>query len=102
VSLLHGDLWSGNVLVTGDGVPALVDPAAYRGHREVDLAMMHLFGGFEAAVFEAYEAAWPLGPGFRERREPWYRLYPLLVHLHLFGAGYLRGIESAVVQLERS
>ncbi len=101
LSLLHGDLWSGNVVVTGDGTPALVDPAVYRGHREVDLAMMRLFGGFGTEVLEAYRGRWPSPPGFEKLREPWYRLYPLLVHLHLFGTGYLSGIDAAVSRLER-
>ena len=86
-SLLHGDLWSGNVRPGADGAPWLVDPAAYRGHREVDLAMTRLFGGFSARFRAAYAEAWPLLPG-HEGREPAYRLYPLLVHVALFGGGY--------------
>ncbi|HEX5725290.1 MAG TPA: fructosamine kinase family protein, partial [Longimicrobiaceae bacterium] len=87
-SLLHGDLWSGNVLATTAG-PALVDPAVYRGHREVDLAMAELFGGFDAAFHAAYAEAAPLRPGYREARRGVYQLYPLLVHAVLFGGGYV-------------
>lgn len=85
-SLLHGDLWNGNVLVTTRG-PALIDPAAHHGDRECDLAMMRLFGGFPEAVFDAYREAWPPAAGWRER-EPAYRLYHLLNHQLLFGGGY--------------
>lgn len=87
-SLLHGDLWYGNVHPLADGTPALVDPASYFGHREADLAMAELFGGFDPAFFRAYEEAWPLLPGYRDRRRPVYQLYYLLVHVNLFGAGY--------------
>lgn len=86
-SLLHGDLWSGNVLFARDGEPVLIDPAVYVGHREADLAMADLFGGFPGAFREAYEDAWPLQPG-HPRRRPAYQLYPLLVHARLFGGGY--------------
>ena len=95
LSLLHGDLWSGNALITLGGEPALVDPAVYRGHREVDLAMMELFGGFAPEVFSAYRELRPLQPGYPEIRRPLYQLYPLLVHLNLFGTGYLRRVEAA-------
>jgi protein-ribulosamine 3-kinase len=86
-SLLHGDLWSGNVVSAG-GEPALIDPAVYRGHREVDLAMAELFGGFDARFYAAYEEAWPLLPGYREARRAVYQLYYLLVHVNLFGGSY--------------
>lgn len=87
-SLLHGDLWSGNVLFSPGGRPALVDPAVYHGHREADLAMAALFGGFGPAFRSAYQEAWPLLPG-HEARRPAYQLYPLLVHARLFGGGYV-------------
>ncbi len=93
MSLLHGDLWNGNHLFTADG-PALIDPAVYRGHSEVDLAMMALFGGFRAQVVEAYDAVRPPEPGRRERRAL-YQLYPLLVHVELFGEGYATRTEAA-------
>lgn len=84
---LHGDLWAGNHLFDAQGIPYLIDPAVYAGHREVDLAMMRLFGGYDARVFEAYAEAWPLAAGWRSR-VGLYQLYPLLVHLNLFGASY--------------
>ena len=82
-ALLHGDLWTGNVLVDGPRVAALIDPACYRGHAEVDLAMPTLFGASGAAFWDAY----PVAPGWAERR-PIYRLWPAIVHLLLFGEGY--------------
>lgn len=85
--LLHGDLWGGNVLVSAHGIPHLVDPAVYHGHREVDLAMLDLFGSPGAAFMDAYQERLPLTPGFHERRSA-YQLYPLLVHVNLFGGGY--------------
>jgi fructosamine-3-kinase len=85
---LHGDLWSGNVMAGADGAPLLVDPAAYGGHREVDLAMLRLFGAPGPSFLPAYEdAGLPLADGHRERVEL-YQLLPLLVHAVLFGGGY--------------
>jgi fructosamine-3-kinase len=84
---LHGDLWSGNAVRGADGRTWLVDPAVYGGHREVDLAMMRLFGGFAPRCFDAYEEAAPLAPGWAER-VALYQIYPLLVHVNLFGIGY--------------
>lgn len=95
-SLLHGDLWSGNVLAVGSGEPALVDPAAYRGHREVDLAMAELFGGFPAGFLAAYRESWPLAPGYGEARRGVYQLYYLLVHVNLFGGGYVPQTAAAL------
>jgi len=86
-ALIHGDLWSGNVHVAAGGRPALIDPAAYYGHREAELGMMTLFGGFSPRVFEAYDEAYPLEHGWRERNGL-YQLYHLLNHLNLFGLGY--------------
>lgn len=85
---LHGDLWGGNALYDDRGTPCLIDPAVHGGHREVDLAMMRLFGGFGERVFEAYNEAWPLAPGADERVEL-YQLYPVLVHVNLFGGSYV-------------
>jgi fructosamine-3-kinase len=93
-SLLHGDLWSGNAHACTAGV-ALVDPAVYRGHREVDLAMADLFGGFPAAFWDAYQEAWPLQPDALARR-PIYQLYFLLVHVNLFGHGYVERTRTAL------
>jgi len=87
-SLLHGDLWSGNVLAMESGQAAFIDPAPYEGHREVDLAMTELFGGFDADFYAAYEEGWPLLPGYRELRRHVYQLYYLLVHVNLFGGSY--------------
>jgi fructosamine-3-kinase len=84
---LHGDLWAGNVLANTDGVPYLIDPAAYGGHREMDLAMLRLFGGPSERCFSAYAEAFPLADGHPERVELW-QLFPLLVHAVLFGGGY--------------
>lgn len=92
-SLLHGDLWGGNYLVDRYGDPVLVDPAAYYGHREADLAMTGLFGGFSPAFYRAYQEEWPLEPGF-DRRRDLYNLYHLLNHLNLFGSGYLAGCQA--------
>ena len=86
---LHGDLWTGNVLADHDGRPWLIDPAAYGGHREVDLAMLDLFGVIPARTAAAYHEVAPLAPGWRERLPLW-QLFPLLVHAVLFGASYLR------------
>lgn len=85
-SLLHGDLWGGNVLISV-GEAVVIDPAVYFGHREVELAFTELFGGFSRAFYEAYDEMWPLPSEHRER-VPLYQLYPLLVHLNLFGEAY--------------
>jgi len=89
---LHGDLWSGNVMAGTDGRPWLIDPAAYGGHREVDLAMLRLFGSPSERVFAAYEEHSPLADGWRERVEI-YQLLPLLVHALLFGGSYVASAE---------
>lgn len=86
-ALVHGDLWAGNRLIDAGGRNWLIDPASFWAHREVDLAMMQLFGGFGADSFTAYDAAYPLEPGWRER-VAWYQLPPLLVHAILFGGSY--------------
>jgi fructosamine-3-kinase len=86
---LHGDLWTGNVLADRDGRPWLVDPAAYGGHREMDFAMLELFGAVPARTSAAYEEITPLAHGWRERIPLW-QLFPLLVHADLFGGGYVR------------
>lgn len=88
---VHGDLWSGNVMCGPDGTPVLVDPAAYAGHGEVDLAMMRLFGGFDPRVEAAYHELRPALPGLSDRLRV-LQLYPLLVHVNLFGGGYSRQV----------
>jgi fructosamine-3-kinase len=95
---LHGDLWGGNMIADDGGAPCLIDPAAYAGHREVDLAMMRLFGGFGPRVFAAYDEAFPLSDGHQER-VPLYQLYFLLVHVNLFGGSYVSGVERALSSL---
>jgi fructosamine-3-kinase len=92
---LHGDLWGGNWIADKVGTPYLIDPAVYGGHREIDLAMMRLFGGFGARVFRAYAETYPLAPG-SEERVGLYQLYPLLAHVVMFGAGYVGQLESAL------
>jgi len=92
---LHGDLWGGNLLVDETGAPCLIDPAVHGGHRELDLAMMRLFGGFGGRVFDAYHEAHPLAPGHDER-VPLYQLYYLLVHVNLFGGSYVASVERAL------
>lgn len=93
---LHGDLWSGNVMVGPDGSPWLIDPSAYGGHREIDLAMLQLFGSPGPAFFAAYEEVSPLADGWRDR-VALYQLLPLLVHAVLFGGSY----GAAAVQAAR-
>jgi fructosamine-3-kinase len=95
---LHGDLWGGNLLCDDRGAPVLIDPAVYGGHREIDLAMMRLFGGFGARVFDAYDEAAPLADGHGER-VTLYQLYPLMVHVNLFGGSYVGSVESALDRL---
>ncbi|MBK6336107.1 MAG: fructosamine kinase family protein [Betaproteobacteria bacterium] len=86
-SLLHGDLWGGNAGALATGEPVIFDPAVYYGDREADLAMTELFGGFGRPFYAAYEAAWPLPPGYPRRRRL-YNLYHVLNHANLFGGGY--------------
>lgn len=87
-SLLHGDLWSGNYGMDEQGQPVIFDPAVYYGDREADIAMTELFGGFGADFYHAYDAAWPLDPGYSTRKTL-YNLYHILNHVNLFGGGYL-------------
>ncbi|MGF7149268.1 fructosamine-3-kinase [Sphingomonas zeicaulis] len=93
-SLLHGDLWGGNVLVDGDRISGLIDPACYHGDREVDVAMLTLFDQPPSRFFEAMA----LDAGWRDRL-PVYRLWPLLVHLRLFGAGYAGAVDAELDRL---
>jgi protein-ribulosamine 3-kinase len=95
-SLLHGDLWVGNAGLLPDGTPIVFDPAVHYGDRECDLAMAALFGGFGTAFFDAYEATWPLAPGWELRRS-FYQLYHVLNHALLFGGHY---IETARRRIE--
>ncbi len=93
--LLHGDLWNGNVLSGLDGNAWLIDPAIYFGFRETDIAMTYLFGGFDTAFYDSYNAEQPLLPDWKERTKL-FQLYPLLVHLNLFGTGYLGGVKTTL------
>jgi fructosamine-3-kinase len=92
---LHGDLWAGNRLVDDQGRSWLVDPAAHGGHREFDLAMMRLFGGFGPACFQAYEERHPLAPGW-EGRVALHQIAPLVVHAIKFGGGYVPSARAAI------
>jgi fructosamine-3-kinase len=95
---LHGDLWSGNVLADVDGRPWLIDPAAYGGHREIDLAMLDLFGRVPARTLSSYDEVHPLADGWRDRVGLW-QLFPLLVHAVLFGGGYLAQSRDLALRL---
>lgn len=97
---LHGDLWTGNVLADRAGRPWLIDPAAYGGHREMDLAMLDLFGHIPRRTAAAYEEVAPLAEGWRSRVGLW-QLFPLLVHAVLFGGGYQRQAHDLAVRLAR-
>jgi fructosamine-3-kinase len=92
---LHGDLWHGNVLADAGGQPWLIDPSAYGGHREVDLAMLRLFGAPSDRVFDAYQEAAPLAAGWQERVPLW-QLLPLLVHAVLFGGSYRMAVRQTL------
>ncbi len=94
-ALLHGDLWNGNYMIADKGTACLIDPAVYFGHREMDLGMSKLFGGFSNGFYAAYHNAYPLEKGWQERTDIC-NLYPLLVHLILFGKSYLWDIERVV------
>lgn len=94
-ALLHGDLWSGNFLCAQNGMPVVFDPAVYYGHREMDIAMTKLFGGFNAKFYSAYNEVWPLENNWKERVDLC-NLYPLLVHLNLFGGTYLKQIQATL------
>jgi fructosamine-3-kinase len=88
-ALLHGDLWSGNFMATTNGHACLYDPAVYYGHREMDIGMSRLFGGFDRRFYEAYHYHYPLQPGWQQRL-PLTQLYPVLVHALLFGGHYVQ------------
>jgi fructosamine-3-kinase len=94
---IHGDLWSGNFIATSNNNAVFIDPAVYYGHREVDLAMSLLFGGFSDIFYTTYNEVYPLEKGFNSRKDI-YNLYPLLIHLNLFGKSYLQSIKTIVSQ----
>ena len=98
-SLLHGDLWSGNILFNIKGA-TLIDPAIYFGDREMELAFIKLFDTFGETFFEAYEEVHPLSDDFYETKVPLYQIYPLLVHVALYGGGYVGQLEQVLKKLK--
>ncbi len=98
-ALLHGDLWKGNFLAMSNGHVALFDPAVHYGHREMDLGMAQLFGGFDPSFYDAYVNAYPLEPGFESRKEL-LQLYPLLAHLLLFGGPYYKLVKKVLEKFQ--
>ena len=96
-SLIHGDLWAGNYMTDENGNPVVIDPATCYAHREMDLAMMKMFGGYSSRIFEIYDENYPLESQWRSRIKL-YQLYYLLVHLNLFGSGYLSSVENIIRQ----
>jgi fructosamine-3-kinase len=100
-SLLHGDLWAGNAGQLATGEPVIFDPAVYYGDREADLAMTELFGGFGRAFYAGYESAWPLPPGYPQRRTL-YNLYHVVNHVNLFGGSYLGQAQVMIADLLRA
>lgn len=97
-SLLHGDLWSGNIAFDSEHQPVIFDPAVYYGDRETDLAMTELFGGFSTGFYAAYNEVWPLDSGYSSRRTL-YNLYHILNHLNIFGGGYANQARGMINQL---
>ncbi len=95
-SLLHGDVWTTNVLAQGDTITGFIDPAIYYGHPEIELAFTTLFGTFSQPFFDHYQTLRPLAAGFFEERRDIYNLYPLLVHVRLFGGGYVHSVERTL------
>lgn len=98
-ALLHGDLWGGNFMVGPEGQPVLIDPAVYYGHREMELAFTTMFGGFSGQFYEAYNHLYPLAKGFNERKAL-YNLYPVMVHVNLFGGPYLDDLKQIIKQFQ--
>lgn len=94
-ALIHGDLWSGNFMVNSIGEACIFDPATYYGHREVDIAMSRLFGGFSAIFYDAYNEFYPMEKGWESRVDV-FNLYPLLIHVNLFGGGYVSSVRQII------
>lgn len=92
-ALLHGDLWNGNYMTSPEGKACIFDPSVYYGHREMDIAMARLFGGFDQEFYKAYNEQYPLEKGWQDRLDIC-NLYPLLVHINLFGGSYLSQVKS--------
>lgn len=93
-SLLHGDLWAGNMLIDGDTISAFIDPAISYGHQEMDLAFIDLMGGLDPVFFDAYANLHPIDKGFWSERKYLYQLWPLLVHVRLFGGAYADQVDT--------
>jgi fructosamine-3-kinase len=100
-SLLHGDLWSGNMAYGPSGEPVVFDPATYCGDREAEFGLAEMFGGFGDDFWSAYEAEWPLDPGYSTRKLL-YRLYHTLNHFNIFGSGYGSAAEGIIGRLLRT
>jgi fructosamine-3-kinase len=98
-SLVHGDMWGGNLIASGNEVKALIDPAIYYAEAETELAFATLFGCFGRDFFDAYNEIRPIKPGFFETRRYLYNIYPLLVHVRLFGRSYLAQLDSCLMAL---
>lgn len=96
-SLIHGDLWSGNLIVNHKGLPCVIDPAIYYGHRESDIAMTKLFGGFPISFYDTYQSCLPMEKGWEERI-PIHQLYPLLIHVNLFGMSYASQLRNIITR----
>ncbi|MBE9491284.1 MAG: fructosamine kinase family protein [Bacteroidetes bacterium] len=96
-SLIHGDLWSGNYIVGALGQAVIIDPAVYYGHREMDIGMSRLFGVFGNAFYNAYNQEYPMKEGWKERIDIC-NLYPLMVHVNLFGSGYVGSVQSIMMK----
>ncbi len=94
-SLLHGDLWAGNFMISPNGKPVLIDPAVYYGHREMDIAMSLLFGGFDQRFYEAYNNIFPMKTGWKTRIQL-AQLYPVMVHAILFGGHYIQQAKAII------
>ena len=93
-ALIHGDVWSANVLAKGDRITAFLDPAIYYADPEIELAFISLFDSFDRPFFDRYQEIRPIRDGFFEVRRDLYNLYPLLVHTYYFGGGYLGSVRN--------
>ena len=98
-SLLHGDLWAGNMLIDGGQIAGFIDPAISYGHNEMDLAFIDLMGGLDPIFFKAYNEHLPIEAAFFQHRKALYQIWPLLVHVRLFGGGYVGQVEAIVDRL---
>lgn len=98
-SLLHGDLWAGNILIDDSRAAGFIDPAISYGHAEMDLAFIDLMGGLDPLFFDAYGEQLPIDPDYWQHREVLYQLWPLLVHVRLFGGGYVEQVNSRLKKL---